>query len=48
MGEEVSHGKQLGERLREKTIAILDEHETEPFSDDAQKEIDYILARPAK
>ena len=35
--------KRLGERLREKTVAILDEHEPEPLSEDACQEIESIL-----
>lgn len=35
--------KRLGERLREKTVAILDEHEPEPLSEDARQEIESIL-----
>ncbi len=36
-------GKRLGERLRERTVAILDEHEPEPLSEHARQEIAYIL-----
>ena len=35
--------KRLGERLREKTVAILDEHEPEPLSEDVCQEIESIL-----
>jgi trimethylamine--corrinoid protein Co-methyltransferase len=35
--------KRLGDRLREKTVQILDEHETEPVAPDTWEEIDYIL-----
>ena len=38
-------GKRLGERLREKTVAILDEHEPEPLPDGVREEIEYILGR---
>jgi trimethylamine--corrinoid protein Co-methyltransferase len=35
--------KRLGENLREKTVAILDEHQPEPLPDEVREEIDYIL-----
>jgi trimethylamine--corrinoid protein Co-methyltransferase len=35
--------RRLGERLREKTVALLDEHEPEPLSDHDRQEIQYIL-----
>jgi len=36
--------KRLGERLRERTVAILDEHEPEPLPDEARRAIEDILA----
>ena len=36
-------GKRLSEVLREKTVAILDEHRPEPLSDSVRDEIEYIL-----
>ncbi len=36
--------KQLGQALKEKTIAIIEEHRTEPLPDSVKKEIEYILA----
>jgi trimethylamine--corrinoid protein Co-methyltransferase len=36
-------GRRLGERLREKTIAILDAHQPEPLPDGVSQEIAYIL-----
>lgn len=39
--------KRLGDRLRERTVAILDDHEPEPLSDDVRQEIEYILGRDA-
>jgi hypothetical protein len=33
----------LGDRLRAKTTAILDEHQGEPLPDHVREEIDYIL-----
>jgi trimethylamine--corrinoid protein Co-methyltransferase len=36
-------GKRLGDRLRDKTVAIIDEHRPEPLSDSVREEIDYIL-----
>jgi trimethylamine--corrinoid protein Co-methyltransferase len=36
-------GRRLGERLRERTVALLDEHEPEPLSEHARQEIAYIL-----
>jgi trimethylamine--corrinoid protein Co-methyltransferase len=35
--------KRLGDRLREKTVAIIEEHQPEPLPDSVQDEIDYIL-----
>jgi trimethylamine--corrinoid protein Co-methyltransferase len=35
--------KRLGDRLRERTIAIMDEHEPEPLADQAREEIERIL-----
>jgi trimethylamine--corrinoid protein Co-methyltransferase len=35
--------KRLGDRLREKTIAIVDNHQPEPLPDSVRKEIEYIL-----
>jgi len=35
--------KRLGDRLREKTITIIEEHQPEPLPDSVQDEIDYIL-----
>jgi len=35
--------KRLDEILREKTVAILDEHQPEPLPDSVREEIDYIL-----
>ncbi len=35
--------KQLGERLREKTLALVQEHEPEPLPNGVHQEIDYIL-----
>jgi trimethylamine--corrinoid protein Co-methyltransferase len=35
--------KRLGERLRERTVAILDEHEPEPLADQARQTIEDIL-----
>ncbi|MBS1250994.1 MAG: Glycine betaine methyltransferase [Anaerolineales bacterium] len=40
---ESAGSRRLGDRLREKTIAIMDEHEPEPLPDDVREEIDYIL-----
>jgi len=40
----VEKGSQrLGDRLREKTISILEEHQPEPLPDSVREEIDYIL-----
>lgn len=36
-------GKDYGARLRERTVAIMDEHEPEPLPDAVRQEIDYIL-----
>jgi trimethylamine--corrinoid protein Co-methyltransferase len=36
--------KSLGDRLREKTVQILDEHEPEPLPAGTKEEIDYVLA----
>ena len=38
-------GKRLGERLREKTIAIMEEHCPEPLPDAVREEISYILQK---
>jgi trimethylamine--corrinoid protein Co-methyltransferase len=38
-----SGSKRLGDRLREKTIAIIDEHQSEPLPDSVHEEIQYIL-----
>ena len=35
--------KRLGQRLKEKTIAIIKGHQPEPLSDNVREEIDYIL-----
>ncbi len=35
--------KRLGERLKEKTVAMLKEHKPEPLPDSVREEIDYIL-----
>jgi trimethylamine--corrinoid protein Co-methyltransferase len=35
--------QRLGDRLRERTVQILDEYEPEPLSDGTKEEIDYIL-----
>ena len=35
--------KRLGQRLKEKTIAIIEGHQPEPLSDNVREEIDYIL-----
>jgi trimethylamine--corrinoid protein Co-methyltransferase len=35
--------KRLGDRLRERTVAIIDGHEPEPLSEHARQEIGYIL-----
>ena len=37
--------KRLGDRLREGTIAIIEEHQPEPLPDNVREEIDYILQR---
>ena len=40
----VEKGSQrLGDRLREKTLSILEEHQPEPLPDSVREEIDYIL-----
>jgi trimethylamine---corrinoid protein Co-methyltransferase len=36
-------GKRLGQRLREKTVAIMEEHQPEPLPDSVREEIVYIL-----
>jgi trimethylamine--corrinoid protein Co-methyltransferase len=36
-------GKRLGDRLREKTVSIIEEHKPEPLPDSVRAEIDYIL-----
>ena len=38
-------GKRLGERLREKTVAIMDEHRPESLPDAVREEISYILQK---
>ena len=38
-----SGGKRMAERLREKTVAILDGHEPKPLPDNVKQEIAYIL-----
>jgi len=35
--------KRLGERLRERTVAIMDEHQPEPLSETEREEIEAIL-----
>jgi trimethylamine--corrinoid protein Co-methyltransferase len=35
--------KRLGQRLREKTITIIEEHQPERLPDNVREEIDYIL-----
>jgi trimethylamine--corrinoid protein Co-methyltransferase len=35
--------ERLGDRLREKTVQILDEYETEPLPEETREEIKYIL-----
>jgi trimethylamine--corrinoid protein Co-methyltransferase len=35
--------QRLGQRLRDKTIAIIDSHEPEPLPDGVREEISYIL-----
>jgi trimethylamine--corrinoid protein Co-methyltransferase len=37
--------KRLGDRLRERTIAIIEKHQPEPLPDNVREEIDYILRR---
>jgi trimethylamine--corrinoid protein Co-methyltransferase len=44
MADWVNDGsKRYGERLKERTIAIMDEHEPEPLPDNVKEEIDYVL-----
>jgi trimethylamine--corrinoid protein Co-methyltransferase len=44
MEEWVEDGKKrMGDRLREKTIAIMEEHRPEPLPENVRTEIDYIL-----
>jgi trimethylamine--corrinoid protein Co-methyltransferase len=38
-----SGGKRLGDRLKESTIAILDEHRPEPLPDSVREEIAYVM-----
>jgi trimethylamine--corrinoid protein Co-methyltransferase len=38
-----SGSKRLGDRLREKTIAIMEDHQPEPLPDSVRQEIEYIL-----
>jgi len=40
-------GTRLGQRLRERTVALLDEHEPEPLPDAVREEIAYIRDRGA-
>jgi trimethylamine--corrinoid protein Co-methyltransferase len=40
-----SDRKRLGERLREKTLTIMEEHQPEPLPDSVREEIAYILGR---
>jgi trimethylamine--corrinoid protein Co-methyltransferase len=40
---QASGSKRLGDRLREKTIAIIEEHQPEPLPDSVREEIQYIL-----
>jgi trimethylamine--corrinoid protein Co-methyltransferase len=35
--------KRLGQRLKEKTVSIIEEHQPEPLPDNVREEIDYIL-----
>jgi len=37
--------KRLGERLKEKTVAIIEEHQPEPLPDSVRSEIDYVLKK---
>ncbi len=38
-------GSRLGDRLRERTIALMDEHEPEPLPDAVREELEYIRDR---
>lgn len=40
--------KSLGDRLRDKTIALMQEHCPEPLAGNVQSELDYILKEPAE
>ncbi len=40
---ELAGGKPLGEHLRERTVAIMEQHRPEPLPDNVSAEIDYIL-----
>jgi trimethylamine--corrinoid protein Co-methyltransferase len=40
-----SGSKRLGDRLREKTVALIDSHKPQPLPDAVRKEIDYILGQ---
>ncbi len=42
---ETAGSKLVGERVKEKTISIMEEHRSEPLADGAREEIDYILER---
>jgi len=37
--------KRLSDRLREKTLAIVEEHQPDPLPDSVREEVDYILGR---
>ena len=36
-------GKRLGDRLRDKTISLMESHQPEPLPDAVRQEINYIL-----
>jgi len=40
--------KRLGERLRDKTLSIIQEHKATPLPDGVRQEIDYILAQDSR
>jgi len=42
---ETAGSKLVGERVKEKTISIMEEHRPEPLPDSAREEIDHILKR---
>ncbi len=42
---ETAGSKRVAERVKEKTISIMEEHRSEPLADGAREEIDYILER---